>query len=124
MTADRDHCAAIRDVRLEIGRLRRRIDRRVQALGRQGRQAVSWRGWVRRYPVYALVVAFGIGLAASTLYRRGHWARALGLQLVRRAADRIVNSVVREFSELWSSLSRAKAAGGEGVTSGDEHGRT
>jgi hypothetical protein len=124
MSANSDPQVAIRGVRLEIGRLRRRIDRRIDALGRQGRQAVSWRGWIRRYPVYALAAAFGIGLAASTLYRRGHWARALGLQLARRAADRILNSVVREFSELWSRSAPAKEAAGPGVTSGDEHGRT
>jgi len=112
MTADKDYCAAKRAVRLEIGRLRRRIDRRIHALGREGRQAVSWRTWIRRYPAYALVAAFGIGLAASFVLRRGHWARTLGLQLTRRAADRILNAVVREFWEWWSRSAPAKDAGG------------
>ena len=124
MTADNDYCAAKRAVRLEISRLRRRIDRRLHALGREGRQAVSWRSWARHYPAYALVAAFGTGLAASFLFRRGEWAQTLARQFARRAVDRVLNAAVREFSEMWGRSAQAKDPGGSSATSGGEHGGT
>ena len=124
MTADNDYSAAKRAVRLQIGRLRRRIDRRVDALGREGRQAVSWRSWARRYPAYALLGAFGIGLAASFLVRRGDWARTLARQLAGRAVDKMLRAAVHEVSEVWNRSAATKDAGGPSAASGGEHGRT
>jgi hypothetical protein len=124
MIADNDYCAAKRAVRLEIGRLRRRIDRRLHALGREGRQAVSWRSWARRYPAYSLVAAAGIGLAASFLLRRGEWTQTLARQFVRRAVDRVLDVAVRELMKLWSRSSHANDPAGPNAASGGEHGGT
>ena len=122
MTADNHSCAAKRAIRLEIGRLRRRIDRRLDALGRDAQQAVSWQSWARRYPAYTLAAAFGIGLAAATLFRRREWAQTLARHVTRRAVDRLLKAAVRQFSQWWAQSRSETEAGPSGATSGGEHG--
>jgi hypothetical protein len=122
MSDDNDSCAAKRAIRLEIGRLRRRIDRRLESLERSGRQAVSWRSWARRYPAYALAAAFGIGLAASALFRRGEWAKTLARHVTRRAVERFLKAAAGQLSEFWAQSRATKDAGQSGATSGGEHG--
>lgn len=54
-----------RDLRLRIGRLRRRIDGRIHATRRKAQRLASWRTYVKRYPGSAVTAALGVGLALS-----------------------------------------------------------
>jgi len=92
---------AKRDLRLRIARARRRIDRRLRGLEREGRRLASWRTYVRQYPARALVAAAGLGLAVSAGLARG-WPRWLGARLVRRALDRGMAGAWQEVEAIWA----------------------
>jgi len=119
-TMDIDDRRTKRELRLEIGRLRRRIDRRVRSLEREGLRLVSWRTYVERYPAYAVAAAFGIGLAASAA-TGGGWARLLGLRLARRAVDKAAGGVWEELKGIWAESKSGRASGDR---SGAEDGRS
>jgi hypothetical protein len=92
---------AKRELRLQIARARRRIDRRVWAMEREGRRLTSWRTYVRRYPTQALAAALGLGLAASAGLSPG-WPRWLGARLTRRALDRAIAKAWHELEAIWA----------------------
>lgn len=115
-----DHRRRKRELRLEIGRLRRRIDRRVRSLEREGLRLVSWRTYVERYPGYAVAAAFGIGLAASA-GSGGGWSRLLGLRLARRALDKAACGVWQELKGIWAESKPGRPTGDR---SGAENGRS
>ncbi|MGD0898427.1 MAG: hypothetical protein ABR915_11365 [Thermoguttaceae bacterium] len=96
----RDH----RQLRLRIARLRRRVDRRLQAVGNQGRELVSWRTLVRRYPGYAAMAAAGAGLCLSAALRRGRLVRWLGGRLVREAIDRVAGQLWQDVRTIWDEV--------------------
>lgn len=111
---------AKRDLRLRIARARRRIDRRVRGLEREGRRLTSWRTYVRQYPAQALVAAAGLGLAASAGLSRG-WTRWLGARLVRRALDRAVTGAWQELEAIWADSTPDRSPAD---SSGAEDGRS
>ena len=100
MSSDIDERRSRRALRRRIARLRRRIDRRAHALGREGRRLASWQTYVRRYPAPALATAFGIGLAASSGFRVG-WSRIFAARMARRAADKVAGGLARELKAIW-----------------------
>jgi hypothetical protein len=114
MTTSVDDDQTTRQLRLRIGRLRRRIDRRLGAVGREGRRLVSWRTYVRRYPVYSLLAAFGLGLAFARGLRRVDWPRMMGTTLIRQSLRGILGLVLNELRRLWAD----SAPGGANSTSG------
>jgi hypothetical protein len=91
-----------REIHMQIGRMRRRINHRLYAAGRQGRRLVSWREYVTRYPSYALLAAFGVGLTASSGLWRGKLLRQLGSQAVRHTAQRAGQYLWREIQRIWT----------------------
>ena len=91
-----------RELRLRIGRMRRRINNHLHGAQREGRGLLSWRQYVMRYPGYALLAAFGVGLAASGGLWRGRLLRRLGLQAVHQATERVGKSLWQEFQRIWS----------------------
>jgi hypothetical protein len=93
-----------RDLRLRIARQRRRIDHRVRAVDARGRELLSWRTYVRRYPGYSSMAAFGAGLALSAGLgnRLPRW---LGQRLVRRGIGQIAAQIGREVRRLFSTCS-------------------
>jgi hypothetical protein len=91
-----------RELRMHIGRMRRRINSRLYGARREGRRLLSWRQYVTRYPGYALLAAFGAGLAASGGYRRGWLLRRLGLQVVRRTVEQAGQHLWQQFKHVWS----------------------
>jgi hypothetical protein len=119
MTADADHQRAKRELRLRIGRLRRRIDGRIRSVGREGRRLASWRAYVRRYPAHAVLAALGLGLTASGGLKGG-WSRLLGAVVFRRTIYRVVDRVWRELEAICNE-SKPKRPTAE--ASGAEHGR-
>jgi len=124
MVPNIDDLAEKRAIRLRIGRMRRRVDRRLRAIGREGRQAASWRAWVRRFPGQAMLAATGIGLATSAALRPERWVRVLGLYLARRAGDQVLSSVLGEFRELWAASAPKKDKAASVPSGGADHGGT
>jgi hypothetical protein len=91
-----------RELRLRIGRCRRRIDRRLRATEDRGRSLLSWRTYVARYPAWALAAAVGVGLTASAGLRPARIARWLGLSLVRQALGGIGQQFRVDLHQLWT----------------------
>ena len=92
-----------RELRLRIGRSRRRIDRRLRATRDRAGELLSWRTYVVRYPAWALAAALGAGLAASAGFRPARISRWLGLSLVRHAMGGVQQ---RLWAELRADLER------------------
>ena len=91
-----------RELRLQIGRRRRRIDRRLRATRDRAGELLSWRTYVARYPVLALAAALGAGLAASAGFKPGRVSRRLGLSLVRHAIHGARQRLGSELERFWS----------------------
>lgn len=121
MTAGVDNQRTKRELRLRIGRLRRRIDRRVRSVRREGGRLASWRTYATRYPGYALLAALGAGLTASAGLGRGGWSRFLGQQLVRRMVAKAVDLGFNELKDLWAESAPEQSTA---KPTGAEHGRS
>jgi hypothetical protein len=104
-----------RDLRLKIGRLRRRIDRHVRGSERELRRLASWQTYVRRFPGHAIVAAMGVGLALSSGLRPAQLARWISLGLARRVVDRTLRQIGDELHRIW-----ADSTPGNTVPSGTE----
>jgi hypothetical protein len=97
-----------RELRMRIGRSRRRIDRRLRAVRDRGRQLVSWRTYVVRYPGWALATALGAGLAASAGLKRGRMSRWLGMSLVRQAFGGFQQAFWTDLKRIWTANERPR----------------
>ena len=91
-----------RDLRLQIGRLRRQIDGRIRSTEREARRLVSWQTYVRSYPGYAVTAALGFGLAVSAGLSAGRVSRWLGLRLLRRALQAATSRFYQELKQVWA----------------------
>ncbi len=103
---------AIRDLRLQIARQRRRIDRQARSVYRTGAQLLSWRTWLRRVPASLLA-----GL--SERVGQGRWPSESYLRLVRR----MVAFVVRRLAALLtrSFKRRAPETTADAAPAGGDH---
>lgn len=101
MTSGIDNSAEKRAIRLRIGRMRRRVDRRLRAIEREGRLLASWRTWVRRLSGRALLGTAGAELAASAAMRRERWLRAIGLRFARYLGGRAFAAALAELRNVW-----------------------
>ena len=99
-----------RDLRLRIGRLRRRIDGAIRSAESEARRLVSWRTYVRRFPGYAVTAALGVGLAAYAGLSTGRLSRWLGLRLLRRAAEGAGGRFSEELRQIWADSDPRPAA--------------
>ena len=79
MADDLQYERTARELRQQIGRLRRRIDGRLRAAGRETRRLTSWRTYVKRFPGCAVLTALGTGLILSAGLSAHRIARWLGL---------------------------------------------
>ena len=79
-----DYIRTKRRLRMEIGRMRRRINNRLSSSRREARRLLSWRTYVKHYPAGSLAVAFAAGLAASLGFKGPQRLRSLSAYLVRR----------------------------------------
>lgn len=106
---DADVLRRKRELRLRIGRSRRRIDRRLRATEDHARQLLSWRTYVVRNPGWALAAALGAGLAVSGALKSGRIPRWLGLTLIRRAFGGFQQQLWAELHRVWTdSTPRSK----------------
>ena len=92
-----------REIRLKIGRMRRRIDARLRAAEAEGRKLASWRTYVTHYPGAAVLAAFGLGLSGATISNRRGIFKSLGSVLLRGSADRATNLAWQELMRWWKS---------------------
>lgn len=93
----RDKTLEKRELRLKIGRMRRRIDARLRATEAEGRKLASWRTYVARYPGYAVLAAFGLGVGGSAAFAPRSLLKSLGLGMMRGSADRITKLLLQEL---------------------------
>jgi len=100
MTIHDDGQPTKRELRRGIARLRRRLDRHARRLETEGRRLTAWHTYVRRYPVQALGVAFGVGLTLSSGWK-AMMGRMLGKQITRRAVNRLVDHLWDELETFW-----------------------
>ena len=91
-----------RELRLRIGRSRRRIDGRLRATEDRARQLLSWRTYVVRYPAGALAAALGAGMAASAGLKPGRVSRWLGLSLVARRWAEFEQHLWADLRQIWT----------------------
>jgi len=127
MPPNRDLPTTRRELRLRIGRLRRRIDRRIRVVAQEGRRLGSYRTYVRRHPRRALLAALGIGVAAGLALPGRRWPRNLGLRLLRRSVEKLVADLGAELGGLWTDLvtgKRRESSEKPVETTGGENGRT
>ena len=113
--ADIDEQRVKRQLRLRIGRMRRRINGRLRATQRETRRLTSWRTYVCGYPGQAALGAFGFGLALSAGLGARHVLRRLGMMLIRRAGKDAWRQFCHELARLWSEpvqKTNAKEAAG------------
>jgi AcrR family transcriptional regulator len=92
-----------RELRLKIGRLRRRIDARIRTTQTEGRKLASWQNYVARYPGTAILAAFGLGLSGATLFSSGRLLKGLGRGILQGSADRAIKLAWRELRRHWPS---------------------
>lgn len=104
-----------RELRMRIGRSRRRIDRRLRATRDRSQELLSWRTYVVRYPGWALTAALGAGMAASAGLRPGRVSRWLGLALVRQAFGGLQQQLQAELRRIWTGSSVKNKGSGFGV---------
>lgn len=97
-----------RDLRLRIGRLRRRVNERIRCGGREVRRLASWRSYVRSWPGNAVAAAFGVGLALSAGLSARRLAGWLGMRLIRRAVECAASQFRRELGQIWADSDPAK----------------
>lgn len=121
MDSDSNLPAEKRAIRLRIGRARRRIDRRLRAIEREGRRVVSWRTWLGWPPAQSLLASLGFGLAASGRLRPKRWMQVLGRYLARRAKDPALAAAFRQLTALWGHSGR-KDDTAPPASDGGEHG--
>ncbi len=92
-----------REIRLKIGRTRRRIDARLRATAVEGRKLATWRTYVRRYPAAAVLGAFGLGMSGASLFRPQKMLKNAGSSILRASADRVIGLVWQELKRYWQS---------------------
>jgi hypothetical protein len=117
---DLEQDRAKRDLRLRIGRLRRRIDGRLYASRREASRLTSWRTYVARFPGGALAAAFGVGLALAAGMSGPRLLRLAGLRLVRQGARDVGAGLWRELASIWAGSARDNQTAG---TEGGDRGR-
>ena len=122
MASNVDIPAEKRAIRLRIGRARRRIDRRLRAIEREGWRLISWRIWLRWPPARSLLASLGSGLAAPGRLRPGRWMRVWGRFLARRAKDPALAGIFRHLADLWKRSAPEQEKSEPKTSDGGDHG--
>jgi len=102
-------------LRQQIGRLRRRIDRRLRDVRRQGRELTSWREYVQRSPGLSVLAALTLGLTGAYDAARKNWTENRLVLYVRRMLRAMLVRLWREGKRWWARFrARKKATPAEG----------
>jgi len=97
-----------RELRLRIGRSRRRMDRRLRGTRDRAKELLSWRTYVIRYPGWAMATALGAGWAASAGLKPAALSRWLGLALVRHGLGGIQQRLWADLQRVWTDSTPKK----------------
>lgn len=97
--SSRDDQKAIRDIRFQIGRLRRQVDRRLNRTRREGRRLTSWRTYATTFPGSVFTTAFGAGLALALGLSGKRLFRVVGMYLVRRGMKGVGAGMKKELEK-------------------------
>jgi hypothetical protein len=108
---DRELLSRKRQLRLRIGRARRRIDGRLRTSEDSARQLLSWRMYVVRYPAWSLAAALGLGLAAAGI-KPQKLSRRLGMLLISQGLGGIKHRLWAELLRIWNDAG-AQSQGSE-----------
>lgn len=105
----------IHDLRLQIGRARRRLDRHLHAAAGETQRLKSWRSYVTSFPGSAALAALGVGLALSGGMKSQSIARWLGSRLLRQAWNSLRSGILEELRAVWEESAAKPQAkqGGE-----------
>jgi hypothetical protein len=117
-----DFPAEKRAIRLRIARVRRRIDRRLRAVEREGWRLVSWRTWLRWPPARSLLASLGSALATSGRRGPARWIRVLGRSMARRAKDPALAAALRHLADLWKRSVSGQEKSDRPAPEGGNHG--
>lgn len=98
----------IREIRFQVGRLRRRIDRRLNHTRREGRRLTSWRTYAATFPGSVLTTAFGAGLAIALGLSGKRLFRVLGVYFMRRGMKGVGAGVKKELQKEFVRFWEAK----------------
>jgi hypothetical protein len=93
-----------RQLRLRIGRLRRRVDRRLRAADDERRRLTSWRTYAVRYPGSAVAVAFGVGLALALGLSGRRWLRWIAMGTMQQGLRGVGKGVADELLKAWTGF--------------------
>lgn len=110
-----------RRLRMKIGRMRRRINDRLQGSRREASRLVNWQTYVKRYPAGSLAAAFGVGLAASTGLKRPRLLASIFGLIASRGAAMAAAGAKNELLRIWEeSTPRMNfAQGGQDLAGGE-----
>lgn len=91
-------------LRAEIARQRRGIDRDVRKLASEGKRLTSWKTYVARFPAQAVAAMFGVGLIAGAGWRSTSWRRQAGRWLFNAGLTGAKAITWSDLVTLWSSV--------------------
>ncbi len=89
---------------VRTARLRRKIDRRTLAVQHEAIGLTSWKTYVRRYPLGAVVAALGLGLTLSAGLSPRRVSRWLGTSLASAAFSALRQGLWRDVMKVWNSV--------------------
>ncbi len=91
-------------LRADIARQRRGIDRDVRKLASEGKRLTSWKTYVARFPAQAVLAMFGIGLIAGAGWRSTSWRRQAGRWLFNAGMTSAKAITWSDLVALWTSV--------------------
>jgi hypothetical protein len=108
LQANQDDARTARQLRLRIGRLRRRIDGRLRAAADEGRRLTSWRTYVARYTGSSIALAFGAGMALAAGLSGPRLLRWMALRSIRQGMHGVGRSLAGELRGIWDASSESE----------------
>lgn len=90
-------------LRTRIARQRRRIDHRFRGTQRAAGRLRDWKTYVRRFPIPAMLLAFGGGLLLSRGLPLRPASRWLAAMLVHQAWSGIKGGLIHELADVWAA---------------------
>ncbi|MBL9122253.1 MAG: hypothetical protein JNG90_01385 [Planctomycetaceae bacterium] len=92
------------ELRAEIARQRRTVDRDLQRLSSAGSQLTSWKTYVARFPAQAVGMMFGVGLILGAGWRSTSWRKQLGRWIFSAGLAGAKSISWSDLLTLWSSV--------------------
>lgn len=122
MSSKTDLAQRKRELRLQIGRSRRRVDRRIRAIQEDAIRLMSWETYLGRIPFWTWT-ALGAGLAGLSDWRKQHRSSDFGLAFLRRFGRLVLRRLrAARSSRKDHSTAADTVVTGSAPTGGDDRG--